>query len=52
MIEIIIAVLLQVTTILGGVDADKEKADQKAKEEKATHEQPINAQGGSGAWSD
>jgi hypothetical protein len=52
MIEIIIAVILQVTTILGGVDSEKEKAELKAKEEKAKKEQTINAEGGNGTWND
>lgn len=52
MIEIVIAVILQVTTIINGVGTDKEKADQKAKDEKVKQEQPINSQGGSGNWND
>jgi hypothetical protein len=50
MIEIIIAVILQVTTILGGVTSEKEIADQKAKEEKAKKEQLIKTDGGTGNW--
>jgi hypothetical protein len=50
MIEIIVAVILQITTILGG-DSEKVKAEQKAKEEKAKTEQKSSeADGGQGNW--
>lgn len=54
MLEIIIAIIIQVTTILnGGTDAEKAKAEQKAKTEQS---QPANnngaaaADGGTGTW--
>lgn len=50
MIEILIAVILQVTTIVGSVDSEKELADQKAKAEKAKKEQLIKTDGGTGNW--
>lgn len=50
MIEILIAVILQVTTIAGGVDSGNDLADQKAKDEKVKKEQLIKAEGGTGNW--
>lgn len=49
MIEIIIAVILQITTILGGGDSEKEVAEKDAKE-KAKKEQTVKATGGTGNW--
>ncbi|MBC5774938.1 hypothetical protein H8S95_12750 [Pontibacter sp. KCTC 32443] len=51
MIEIVVAIILQITTILGGGDSDKEKAEQKEKEAKAKTEQSA-AEGGAGNWND
>ncbi|NDK55992.1 hypothetical protein [Pontibacter fetidus] len=50
MVEIIIAVILQVATIIGGVSTEKELADQKAKDEKAKKEMMIKTDGGTGNW--
>lgn len=52
MIEIIVAIILQITTIIGGGDSEKAKAEQKAKEQKAKTEQNSNADGGAGNWDD
>jgi len=55
MIEIIIAIILQITTILGGGDQNKEKVEstEKAKTEKksSASEAGVGAEGGSGGWS-
>lgn len=53
MIEILIAIILQVTTILGGGDAEKEKAEQevKTKTENPSKGASDNAaEGGAGGW--
>ncbi|MEJ8755737.1 hypothetical protein WG947_01905 [Pontibacter sp. H259] len=53
MIEIIVAIILQITTIIGGGDADKSK---EVPQDKAKTEKPVkgaseaDAEGGSGTW--
>lgn len=59
MAEIIIATLIYLSTILGGVPADKE-ANEVASEKNKTKtekpavkgEKPVNGTGGNGGWSD
>ena len=52
MIEIIVAVILQITTILGGVNTDAGKAQpqEKAKTEKSKGDIEKTAEGGAGTW--
>lgn len=53
MTEIIIAIILQISTILGGVPTDKSKADNNEKSaEKAKTEKDIKGSGGTGVWED
>ncbi|WP_162426951.1 hypothetical protein [Pontibacter pudoricolor] len=51
MIEILIAIILQITTIVTGADSDKVKEEQKIAETKAkTEQQNSTADGGQGNW--
>ncbi|MBJ6118468.1 hypothetical protein JAO76_09715 [Pontibacter sp. BT310] len=56
MIEILVAIILQVTTILNGGNSEKltteQKAaiEQKANQEKINSEQNSTAEGGQGGW--
>jgi hypothetical protein len=56
MIEILVAIILQVTTILNGGNSEKltteQKAtiEQKASQEKINSEQNSTAEGGQGGW--
>lgn len=54
MIEIIVAIILQVTTLLGGVSAEKGNAEIKAKEQTEIKggkpDQSAESGGGQGGW--
>ncbi|NEM97454.1 hypothetical protein [Pontibacter burrus] len=62
MIEIVVSVILQIATILGGVNPDKVAAEKKAQEIKAQSHQTsqsttppdgsTNVEGGTGNWYD
>lgn len=49
--EIIIAVIIYLSTILGGVPAEKKQSDT-SETSKSKKEQPINGSGGTGTWGD
>lgn len=51
MTEIIIAVIIQLSTLLGGLPADKNAAENNGKSQDKK-EQPIKGSGGSGTWQD
>lgn len=53
MTEIIIAIILQLSTILGGAPADKEKSDNPSNSNgKEKTEKPVTSSGGTGNWDD
>lgn len=53
MTEIIVALILQLTTILGGVPADKDKTEKDAvTNDKKKTENTVKGSGGTGNWDD
>lgn len=50
MAEIIIAILIHLSTIAGGVPADKADKEKASNDEKKKTEAPIKGSGGTGNW--